>query len=406
MFNESPGSNNNEEAICSTPPQSAYRISSNNHTPEFDFGRQSPVFMSMTQRAMKLGVDVVWASSPTRRSSSPLIERKMPTPPVGLYAQSPTGIVRRKSIKERKIRYEAQSPKKGIYKFQEDLKSIMPLIPKAPTVTVVQQGESGFGSMDSAQHIVSLNNEASVGVLPVISLTINAPTSPNRWTNKRSGSQATPGTPAKYMKSEQQPKLNQSLSTSICNEFMDDSEFDMVLFQSSQDIENRIKNEEQNGFKKKSQTRKTPRPIPMAKPHLFQDSFPENDSIDEFMSSKELDQLISSQSTVAYVTHTTSKPLMERHRSMPDCSSSLLNISDDILCELSDERLNDLIANSGSGNASSSTRNAQFERHNSMPVSPFANLSKNSALSTKRRLLQSFPKTDQVHIISSDDSDA
>lgn len=400
LFAESPGNpaTMRDEPICSTPPHASYRSSSSNshnNTPDIDFGRQSPLFMSMSQRARKLGVDVTWASSP-RRSASPLIDRKMPTPPakLGHYQASPTALVHRRSFKERQPGKPHKTPPKGgLYKFQEELKSIMPLLKHKQDV------DSGVASTVLSDQALSSSNDVDSSSEANGASVARAHKRPGSLSNEL---------PCKMAKAEE--RVIDYLSTSIQQEFLDDSDLDMELFRSSQDVENGLKASAEN--QKKQSATKTNQSPNKSNSHFFNDSFPESDFIEELMSSKELDLLISSQSI--YIRPQANKLPIERHKSMPfqQCTSNAMgSVSDEALSGLNEEIF--LTAVSSPPKASNSddhvkpraTRNySRLGRHNSMPASPSAPFTRH-AMATKRRLLRSFRDSAAAIVSSEDDSE-
>lgn len=377
-FSDSPGSSTvREEPICSTPPHAAYR-SSNHNTPEIDFGRQSPLFMSMSQRAIKLGVDVTWASSPTRRSSSPLIDRKMPTPPSGLYQASPTMIMHRRSFKERRpTQLNDSPPKNGLIKFQEELRSIMPLLKKK------QSDDSGVDIPHSDQTLSSANDSV---------FSMDTQTIPN--THKRAGS-LNNQVPCKIARSEE--RVSDYLSKSIQQEFLDDSDLDMELFKSSQEVEARLKEAETTKLTTiaNKSTLQQQQQHNSDLSHFFNESFPDNITIEEIMSSKELDDLISSQTLIK-------KPPIERHKSMPPkrvSEKTVSKVAENIFLSSSSSPMPNTVREKGG----TIKRNTSLGRHNSMPASPSAPFMRQT-FATKRRLLKSF-KASGSGIGSSEESD-
>lgn len=242
----------------------------------------------------------------------------------------------------------------------------MPLLKKKPSgdsgVDIELQSSSRNGDSTNNEHIVSK-------------------------TNKRAGS-LNEGIPCKIAKGEE--RASDYLSTSIQREFLDDSDLDMALVQSSQEVESRLKTAQST----KPETignKSAAKMSAFAHSHLFNDSFPDNDFIEELMSSKEVDQLISSQSIISKPP--LQKPLIERHKSMPfGQNTDLKSISDEALSGTSD----DIYVTASSSPMPDSgkdkrykIRNPSLGRHNSMPASPSGPLMRHT-LATKRRLLKSF----------------
>lgn len=254
----------------------------------------------------------------------------------------------------------------------------MPLLKKRSESDV-----SGVGSTKIDEHIISTNaSDSCNGSLESAELPTHEADTPTSCSKKRTGYETEDAIkPSKIAKGE---PIADYLSISIQNEFLDDSDLDMELFRSNQDAEKLIQREaEKKQVAAAASKKPSTSTANLSYSYLLNDPFPENDSIDEFMSSKELDQLISSQASL--VRPATSKTPLERHKSMPfQPQSSHMSLSDEAIAIMDDAELKSI-----SRNGKVRPRNVFLERHNSMPASPTQS-GLGPAMATRRRLLQSF----------------
>lgn len=394
------GSNSDVFVTCSPlrspSSRSATETSTATTTPEtFPFGPESPVLMSMSQRAIQLGIEVTWASSPKRRSSSPLIDRTAVDS--GSASPNATDLLRRRSIKHRQIfkphrnavhSHHQQShqhrlancSKKGIHKFNEELMKLAPkrtnsLTDLTPDSAANSDGMSRAHSVESAGSASTTEPTAAHQLKrSPISISFGTPvrmsgvSTPPLPLSKRTGPVA--GTSAAAAVADH--PFGDYMSTSMQNEFLDNSDLDMELFRSSQDAE-QLFNEQAN------QPPVVAKPAPAAAARqIFGDvALLENDSIDEYLTSKELDAYIM-QSQSETRAPSPKRPL-ERHKSMPLAQQSMLSGSDQDLMTMMDETdfeghlsafgLASKTSPSGSNaKGNRGTSSAVMGRHNSMPM--------------------------------------
>lgn len=382
-------------------------------TPEASpYGPESPVLMSMSQRAVQLGIEVTWASSPKRRSSSPLVDR--PAVAGGSASPNATDLLRRRSIKHRQIfkpqrnlvhshqqqhhQHLAHCSKKGIHKFNEEL---MKLAPKRTNSLVDLTAESAADShgMSRAQSVESTGSSSTAKTTTSVHQMQSAPVSISFGTPVRMPSVTPPPYPAsKRIDGEAPDQFTDFMSTSMQNEFLDNSELDMELFQSSQDAETLFHQQRQQQqqqpppIETPANTAKQP-PASSAR-HIYGDvALLENDSIDEYLTSKELDAYITQSQSV--VRAPSPKRPLERHKSMPFAQQSLLSASDEDLLAMMDETdieghlsafgvaTATAAAAGPNANGSRSSSSTVMGRHNSMPV---ASLGSGSGRTPRRQM--------------------
>lgn len=364
-----------------------------NATPDASpYGPESPVLMSMSQRAVQLGIEVTWASSPKRRSSSPLVDRSAVSG--GSASPNATDLLRRRSIKHRQIfkpqrnlvhshqqqqhHHLAHCSKKGIHKFNEEL---MKLAPKRANSLVDLTAESAADSDGTSRaHSVESAGSSSTTTRPVQQLQ-STPISISFGTPVRMPSVTPPPFPSsKRIDADAPDQFTDFMSTSMQNEFLDNSELDMELFQSSQDAEKLFHQQKQQQTPPIGRSASTAKQTTTSSTrHIYGDvALLENDSIDEYLTSKELDAYITQSQSV--VRAPSPKRPLERHKSMPFAQQSLLSASDEDLMALMDETDIEVhlsafgvatataAAAGPNANGNRSTSSTVMGRHNSMPM--------------------------------------
>lgn len=249
----------------------------------------SPITFSMTQRAKELGIDVIWRNSPRIQKKSRVNKKKPQTD-----STPTTTIVRRSpSVKNRKQLFKPSidqpPPKTGIYKFMEEVRSMCPngsssWPPRLPSPSTPRTATS-----NGVCEIVHTDVDANV-----TNLLCNTASDSVSWND------------TKFCKD---PKLQSDkadeLSSSLQNEFLNDTTFDLELIKTSQEAEEQLREQQQNNRNS------------MLK--FFDDSF------DNLFASKELDQLIAQSQQMDAQPKKINQSL-ERHKSMPtDCTRTPLN---------------------------------------------------------------------------------
>lgn len=310
---------------------------------DFDNDPDSPHVFSMTQHARKLGIDVTWASSPTRPSqaakqqppppppanandppqtSTPKFKTKensVPTPPTGLRRSKSAALKNRpKQLFKASSVHHSDAPttttKRGIYKFMEELKTLLPgrssrwpasLSPSYHTAVASKSAPTTTSGTTST-------NEQSMDVF--FDATSN--TESIGWTSSCDKNVITDGAVASNSQTAASVSIVDHLSKSLQDEFLNDSDFDMVLIKTSQDVEKKLLDEQLAAAEAVSAAAEKLKPT--AQNNLLLDNFLEQDSFDDLFSSKELDQLIAqSQQSPAVVGAGRSRVSLERHKSMP-----------------------------------------------------------------------------------------
>lgn len=310
---------------------------------DFDNDPDSPHVFSMTQHARKLGIDVTWASSPTRPSqaakqqqqpppanandppqtSTPKFKTKensVPTPPTGLRRSKSAALKNRpKQLFKASSVHHSDAPttttKRGIYKFMEELKTLLPgrssrwptsLSPSYHTAASTSASTTTSGTTSTNEQSLPQPNDQSMDVF--FDATSN--TESIGWTSSCDKIVITDGAAAaSNSQTAASVSIVDHLSKSLQDEFLNDSDFDMVLIKTSQDVEKKLLDEQLAEAEKLK---------PTAQNNLLLDNFLEQDSFDDLFSSKELDQLIAqSQQSPAVVGAGRSRVSLERHKSMP-----------------------------------------------------------------------------------------
>lgn len=296
---------------CTTP--------SRLYTPEFDTDQDSPIAFTMSQRAVKLGCEVTWARSPTKRTSTPIPlqqENKLPTPT--------SSIIRRKSLKMRRKPFFESSPqrkKKGIHEFVEEVKKIRNMTSQMSTSSIPVSNEYTLMDLGSSNNTVSsLNNENKTHIIcdnmSVEQVQPSTSSCSNQKINLNTSSN----------KNYSEINVSELLSKTMQNEFLDDSDFDLELVRSSQEAEEALRRQEeaktrqrefllQNITEKQKNARpSTPKAVTSNANSMKACDFLEDDTIDDFMLtllSSDIDNLI--KKSQANKCNTS----LGRHNSMP-----------------------------------------------------------------------------------------
>lgn len=255
----------------------------------------SPEVFSVTQRAREHGIDVTWGDSPTRQQNKKTIQREKHKPNKD---STPTStIVRPKSLFTNRPKQLFKPsivqtpPKTGIYKFMDGVRSIFPdgssscpkrLSPKTSTPrTATSTSERKNVHTEGDANMANLLNETSDSV---------------SWSETKS---------CKDLKLHRDTKQDPDvLSLSLQNEFLNDSEFDLELIKTSQEVEEKLLQQEQSTAN-----------VPKNLNSIY--NFYEQDSFDDLFASKELDQLIAQSQQMDAQPRKANLLSLERHKSMP-----------------------------------------------------------------------------------------
>lgn len=250
---------------------------------------------SMTQRAREVGIDVTWASSPTRQQNKPTFQKHKPNKDKD---STPTStVVRRKSFlptntpkKLFKPSIAKTPPKTGIYKFMDGVRSLFPEGSSSWPPRLSQKTSTPRATNRSAE-CENVHTEVDNSVTNLLFETASDSVS---WSETKH-----------YKVPKHHSDITADvLSTSLQNEFLNDNEFDMELVKSSQEAEAQFLQQQQSTTN-----------VPKNQNSMY--NFFEQDSFDALFASKELDQLIAQSQQMDAQPRKANILSLERHKSMP-----------------------------------------------------------------------------------------